>query len=69
MNHSSEPLADTVSATVARLSISRSAFYRELKAGRLTALKAGGRTIVARSEQERWLASLSATSTTSREAA
>lgn len=58
MIESAQPLADSIPAAAARLGISRSSCYLEIKAQRLEALKARGRTIIARSEQERWLASL-----------
>lgn len=54
----SDRLADTINDTAARLGISRSLLYNEIKEGRLVALKARGRTIISRAEQERWMASL-----------
>jgi len=39
-------------------SIGRTAAYAELKAGRLSARKFGRRTLIAKSEAERWLGSL-----------
>lgn len=41
-----------------RYAISRTSFYREIQAGRLKVVKRGRRTMVARTEAERWLASL-----------
>ena len=38
--------------------IGRTAVYAEMKAGRLSAKKFGRRTIIPKSEAERWLASL-----------
>lgn len=38
--------------------IGRTAFYAELKSGRLAAKKFGRRTIIQKSEAERWLNSL-----------
>lgn len=38
--------------------IGRTAFYAELKSGRLSAKKFGRRTIIPKSEAERWLSSL-----------
>lgn len=38
--------------------IGRTAVYAEMKAGRLLAKKFGRRTIIVKSEAERWLASL-----------
>lgn len=38
--------------------IGRTAFYAELKSGRLSAKKFGRRTIILKSEAERWLTSL-----------
>ena len=58
MNYHSEPLADTVAVAAARMGISRSLFYVEARAGRVEIRKVGRRTIVARAEQERWLAAL-----------
>ena len=51
-------LADPVPAAAERLGISRSRLYREIKAGKITALKAGGRTLISRASQEQWLAAL-----------
>lgn len=42
-----------------RYAISRTAFYREVKAKRLAIVKRGRRTGVIRTEGDRWLASLS----------
>ncbi len=53
-----EPIADPVPAACARMGISRSTLYLELADGRLTALKARGRTLISRAEQARWLAAL-----------
>jgi excisionase family DNA binding protein len=48
--------------------IGRTATYAEIKAGRLSAVKCGSRTLIARAEAERWLASLpAADSASSRE--
>lgn len=62
MNSFSEPLADSIPDAAARLGVSRSLAYLEIKAGRLHALKVRGRTIITRGEQERFLASLAAPS-------
>jgi excisionase family DNA binding protein len=51
-------LADTIPEACARLRCSRSTLYLELKAGRLSAVKVRGRTLLLREEQARWLASL-----------
>jgi hypothetical protein len=40
------------------MAISRAALYRELSAGRLTAVKVCGRTLISRVEQDRWFAAL-----------
>lgn len=53
-----EPIADDPAAAAKRLGICRAQLYLELAAGRLTARKAGRRTLVERVEQNRWLASL-----------
>lgn len=58
MNQIAEPIADSVSDAAARLGVSRSLLYVELKSGRLEALKVRGRTIVSREAQSRWLAAL-----------
>lgn len=58
MNYSNEPLADSVAGAAKRLGISRSAIYLELQAGRLVGRKAGRRTLIERTEELRWLASL-----------
>lgn len=51
-------LAFTVTEFCAACSISRSTFYLEAKAGRISVLKAGKRTLIASSEAERWLSAL-----------
>jgi excisionase family DNA binding protein len=51
-------IADPVPQAAARLSVSRSMLYLELKAGRIKAVKARNRTLITREEQQRWLASL-----------
>ena len=53
-----EPLADSVLVAAARLGCCRAQIYRELGAGRLTARKLGRRTLIERSEQQRWLSAL-----------
>ncbi|MFM5954212.1 MAG: DNA-binding protein [Novosphingobium sp.] len=53
-----EPLADTVVVAAIRLNICRAQLYKEIAAGRITARKAGRRTLIERTEQERWLTSL-----------
>lgn len=60
MNHrtSPEPLADAIGAAAVRMGISRSSAYNLVAAGKLTALKMGRRTLILRSEQERFLAAL-----------
>lgn len=42
-----------------RYAISRTSFYREIQAKRLSIIKRGRRTGVTRAESERWLAALS----------
>ena len=56
--HSVQPLADPIPVACKRLGVSRSTIYLELADGRMTALKARGRTLITRAEQERWLAAL-----------
>ena len=53
-----EPVADPIPAACARLGCSRSTIYLEIAAGRLKALKARGRTLITRAEQDRWLSAL-----------
>lgn len=58
MSNSEEPIADSVDVAIKRLSISKTSMYGEIKSGRMVALKAGGRTLISRVEQERWLNAL-----------
>jgi len=58
MTNSIEPLADPVRDAAKRMGICRAKCYMEIAAGRLVARKAGRRTLVERTEQARWLASL-----------
>jgi hypothetical protein len=51
-------LAYSVPEFLAAVSIGRTQFYEELKAGRLRAVKVGKRTLVPITEAERWLATL-----------
>lgn len=51
-------LADTVPGTAYRLSISHTQIYAEIKAGRLRAVKMGGKTLITRADQQAWLDSL-----------
>ncbi len=51
-------LADGIPQTAANLGISRTRLYNEIKAGRITALKTGCKTLIPRASQEQWLASL-----------
>lgn len=53
-----EPIADDPAAAAKRLGICRAQLYIELAAGRLVARKAGRRTLLERTEQDRWLAAL-----------
>jgi excisionase family DNA binding protein len=53
-----EPIADPVSVAAHRLGIGRANLYKEIAAGRLRVRKLGRRTLIERSEQERWLAAL-----------
>lgn len=55
-----EPLADSVADAAKRMGVSRATAYNQIKAGLLTARKAGRRTLIERSEQARWLAALPA---------
>ncbi len=58
MTDNIEPLADTVAVAAARMGISRSFFYVLVRSGDIETKKVGRRTIVARTEQARWLAAL-----------
>ena len=64
-----EPLADSVRIAAQRMGVSRATAYNQIRDGLLTAHKAGRRTLILRSEQARWLASLpTMSSTVAREA-
>lgn len=52
-------LVDTVTDAAHRLGISRTGIYAQIKAGKLRAVKAGGKTLITRADQEAWVASLS----------
>jgi excisionase family DNA binding protein len=58
MNYPQDRLADTIPQAAARLSISRTRIFEEIRAGRLKAVRAGGRTLIPREAQAEWLASL-----------
>jgi excisionase family DNA binding protein len=60
MHNQADALADTIPVACARLGISRTVFYREVNELRLRAVKAGGRTLVTRADQQAWLNSLPA---------
>ena len=53
-----EPVAYRVSDFCRVYVISKASFYREVQAGRLRILKRGRRSLVERSEAERWFANL-----------
>lgn len=55
-----EPLADSVDVAAVRLGVCRSVIYMEIKAGRLRAVKARGRTLIRRDAQIDWLNNLPA---------
>ncbi|WP_033924035.1 helix-turn-helix domain-containing protein [Sphingomonas sp. 35-24ZXX] len=55
MSNFVEPIADCPADAARRLGISRSKIYQEVNAGRIRALKAGGRTLITRAEQQAWL--------------
>lgn len=59
-NDNKDKAALSVAEFCAAFSIGRTAVYEEMKAGRLQARKCGRRTLIPRSEAERWLASLPA---------
>jgi excisionase family DNA binding protein len=58
MTETIEPLADMPAAAAARLGICRAYLYNLIAAGQIVARKAGRRTLIERTEQERWLAAL-----------
>lgn len=53
------PIALTVRGACTKLSISRSTLYEEIAAGRLTAKKAGKKTLIPTSSALAWLDNLS----------
>jgi hypothetical protein len=53
-----EPIADSVNIAAFRLGICRAQLYKEIQAGRLLVRKLGRRTLILRSEQERFLLAL-----------
>lgn len=55
-------LAFSIEDTAAAIAVSRTQIYRLLASGELLALKCGGRTLIARSEIERYLSTLPAAS-------
>lgn len=55
-----DALADTIPVACARLGISRSSAYLAMKRGSLRAVKAGGRTLITRVDQLKWIDSLPA---------
>lgn len=57
-NENIQPLADAVESAAMRLGICRAQLYKEIAAGRISARKLGRRTLIERSEQQRWLSAL-----------
>lgn len=53
-----EPVAYRIPEFCTTYVISRTALYREVKAGRLRLLKRGKRSLIERAEAERWFAAL-----------
>lgn len=53
-----EPLADPLNAAARRMGISRAGAYNLINRGALTAVKAGRRTLVLRTEQQRFVDAL-----------
>lgn len=58
-----QPIVFRVADFLLRFDISKSSFYREVAAERLSIIKRGRRTLIARDEAERWFASLQRTKT------
>lgn len=54
----SEPLVDRVPEAARRLGLSKTGLYAQIKAGKLRAVKAGGKTLITRDDQAAWVASL-----------
>ena len=54
-----EPLVDRVPEAAKRLGLSKTGLYAQIRAGKLRAVKAGGKTLITRADQEAWIASLS----------
>lgn len=53
-----EPLAFDVNFAAKMVGIGRTLLYNEIKAGRLRAVKSGGRTLIRRADLEAYMASL-----------
>jgi predicted site-specific integrase-resolvase len=53
-----EPIADPVNVACERIGIGRNVFYQELAEGKISAVKARGKTLVTREEQARYIRSL-----------
>jgi excisionase family DNA binding protein len=51
-------MMDTIPQACARLKVSRSALYAQMRLGQLRAVKVGRRTLITRAEQQRWLSEL-----------
>jgi hypothetical protein len=58
MNTTPDAVAWTLPTWLKRVDLSRSGFYRELKAGRIKALKRGKSTIITAEAEREWLESL-----------
>jgi hypothetical protein len=58
MNASVTPAAFAVREFCQWANISRTSFYKEVQLGRINPVKVGCKTLVLRSEAERWLAAL-----------
>jgi len=58
MDHQIEPLAVSIIEGCRMIGLKRSSMYREINAGRITAVKARGRTILPVASLRAWLASL-----------
>lgn len=56
--HTIERRVYTIPEFLAAFRISRTAVYAEIRAGRLIARRAGGRTLIARDDADSWLSSL-----------
>ena len=63
MTDPADPLVDSIVEAAARLKVSRTQIFTEIRAGRLDRMKVGRRTLISRAAQARWVASHEASAT------